>query len=337
VQRFARRWWAGDAGLLGAMLSVALTPLSWLWSAVTSLRNRSHDRRAGAAVDGVSVVSVGNLAVGGTGKTPVASWVARSIAEAGGRPALVLRGYGRDEALLHGSWTPGVPVIVDADRVSGVRRARAGGVDVAVLDDGFQHRALARDLDIVLLAVEDRFPGRVLPCGPYREPARSLLRADAVLITRRLGTVGDARRLEETVLGLDGLAAGPVTASLRLAPGRVRALGGEGVPGGLEDPLVVTAVARPDVFLRDVESLCEGSPELFAFSDHHDYTAGDARRVRARAGARPIVVTEKDAVKLADFHDLVGDWWVVGQRLEWDWGEQEVKQLLAGLVPSEAA
>lgn len=334
LQRFARRWWAGEAGLPGAVLSVVLTPLSWLWAVVTAVANRRHDRHGGVTIDGVVVVSVGNLAVGGTGKTPLASWVAQRVWEAGGRPALLLSGYGRDEALLHRSWTPDVPLVVDADRVAGARRAGGSGAGVVILDDGFQHRSLARSLDLVLLAVEDPFPGRPLPCGPYREGVRALARAHAVILTRHQGTVDDARRLEAAVLGLQG---GVVTASVWMATEPVRTLVGGDASPGLENPLVVTAIARPQTFLREVALRCQGSAELLAFADHHEFTANDARRARARAGDRPIVMTEKDAVKLVEFSELLEDAFVVGQRLEWDWGEDDVKQLLASLVAAQAA
>jgi len=321
----------------GVVLSVLLAPLSWLWAAATSIRNRRYDARGGTTIDDVAVVSVGNLAVGGTGKTPLASWVAKRASEAGGRPALLLGGYARDETLLHGVWTPGLPVVVDPDRVAGARQARSLGADVVVLDDGFQHRALHRRLDIVLLAVEDRFPGSLLPCGPYREPAGALARANVVVMTRRGGTIGDARRLEARVLSVRGISDKVVTASVWLAPDRMRALAGRGASSRLANPLVVTAIARPEAFLREVESVCEGSAELLAFADHHDYTADDACRARARARDRPIVVTEKDAVKFIEFSEQLGDAWVMEQRVEWDWGEEDVKRLLASLFASEAA
>ena len=108
-------------------------------------------------------------------------------------PALLLSGYGTDEVLLHRSWNPSVPVLADPDRVAGARRAVRDGASTVVVDDGFQHRRLARDLDIVLLSVEDPFPGGVLPVGPYREPAESLARAHAIVLTRRGASIEAAR------------------------------------------------------------------------------------------------------------------------------------------------
>ncbi len=355
LQRFCRRWWAGDAGWGGIVLSAALRPMSWIWSAGAWLRNRRYDRLGGTAVGGLVVVSVGNLAVGGTGKTPLASWIVRQLSASGRHPALLLRGYGRDEALLHALWTPDVPVFVGADRVACAREARDSGSDFVVLDDGFQHRALSRSLDIVLLAVEDPFPGPVLPCGPYREAASALGRADALILTRRSASVAEARRLEQVVHGLEGISGGLVKGSVRLVAADLRRLGVAHRPRGpasvsasnrladatppprLENPVVLTAIARPDTFLRDVESATVGSAELMAFGDHHDFTASDVRGVRARAGSRPIVMTEKDAVKLTDFRNILGEAWVLGQSLEWDWGEGDVLRMLGALVSVENA
>jgi tetraacyldisaccharide 4'-kinase len=329
LERFARRWWAGDSGLTGLILTALLTPVSWMWALVASLKNRRFDRIDGLAVAGVQVISVGNLAVGGTGKTPVASWVVQTLARQGARPAVLLRGYGTDEALLHARWTPDVPIVVDPDRVNGARRVRELGADTVVLDDGFQHRRLARSVDIVLLAVKDRFPGRMLPTGPYRESARALTRASAVILTRRSAPLDAARALESKVRTLVPGQTQLVVACAHLVSGLVRSLAGDGGPDTFESPLVLTAIARPDFFLEDVARRSRGAAELRAYGDHHDFTADDARDARKRAGQRPIVVTEKDAVKLAPFSSLLGETWVVEQDLEWDWGESDVLELLA--------
>lgn len=329
VERLARRWWAGELGVFGVVLSVVLTPLTWLWTAVAARRNRRFDRGRATAVDGLTVVSVGNLAVGGTGKTPVASWLAGRLRDGGARPALILRGYGRDEALLHRMWTPDVPVIVDRDRVAGARLARAEGADVAVLDDGFQHRSLDRHLDLVLIAAEDAFPGRVLPCGPYREPPNALARVDAVLVTRRSGTVEDARRVEAAIAAVHP---GLVKGAVYLAPDGLVSWDGEPVDAPASEVLAVTAIARPEAFRVAVEETLPGPVELMSYGDHHDYTRADAGRIRRLAGARVIVTTEKDAVKLIEHRDVLGSVHVLRQRLLWDWGEDAIAGLLEAVV-----
>lgn len=335
MQRLGRRLWAGDLGVWGGPLSVLLGPLSGLWRLVTGFRNRRFDRRGGYAVEGLAVVSVGNLAVGATGKTPVTSWVATRLAELGARPAIVLRGYGRDEALLHRRWTPEIPVLVGQDRVVTAVKARQADVDVVVLDDGFQHRRLERALDLVLLAVEDPLHGRVLPRGPYREPFSSLRRATMVVLTRRTASLEEARRFAAALGRVQTVPEGIVAACVRLAPDGLHSLAGDrtaAVAGRLRAPVVLTAVGRPDGFRREVEAMTGGGVELLDYPDHHEFTVEEARAARERAGIRPIVVTEKDAVKLRAFESVLGEVWVVGQRLVWDWGEDAVRALVAGVA-----
>src|SRR5205814_8574633 len=114
-------------------------------------------------------LSVGNVTVGGTGKTPVAAWIATELIERGARPAIVLRGYGDDEPLVHARLNPTVPVIVAADRVQGIARARDAGATIAVLDDAFQHRQVSREADVVLECAERWSPApRLLAAGPLR-------------------------------------------------------------------------------------------------------------------------------------------------------------------------
>lgn len=336
--------WRGEAGTLGRVVSVGLRPVGWLWRAVTWARNQWYDRAVPAGVTGLRVVSVGNLAVGGTGKTPIASWVAETLRVTGMRPAILHGGYGRDEALLHARWTPDVPVIVERHRRTGGQRALVAGCGAAILDDGFQHRRLPRDVDLVVLAAEDRFPGPLLPSGPYREPATSLTRADGVIISRRTASAPEASALAERVRAL--VPGVEVIASVQLrttgltrlaAPADVRVPEqADGSPVTIEagGVLVVTAVARPDTVLETVAPLVDGEVELLAFADHHDYTEDDVREARRRAGDRLIVVTEKDAVKLERYAELLAPCSVTDQSLSWDWGEAEVRRLVVGAVSS---
>ena len=121
------RAWFGD-GPVSRVAGVALAPLGWSFAAVVAARNALYDRGLFAADDAhLPALSVGNLSVGGTGKTPVAAWAAARLAERGAHPAVVMRGYGNDEPLVHARLNPGVPVIADADRVRGMAAARAAG------------------------------------------------------------------------------------------------------------------------------------------------------------------------------------------------------------------
>jgi tetraacyldisaccharide 4'-kinase len=324
---------------VGAFLKLVLLPLSGVWRGVTAVRNARWNRVGGSTVDALTVVSVGNLAVGGTGKTPMTSWVVKVLLASGHRPAILLSGYGKDEELLHRAWTPEAHVISDPDRTGGAKAAAAHGCDVAVLDDGFQHRGLGRQLDLVLLSVEDAFPGPVLPRGPYREPFTALCRADGIILTRRGGSPPQARALAEQVSRRVAGSRASVLASVHLTTESLTSLTGGGeqsrAESGLEGPLAVTAIARPDAFLRDVASLATGRVDLLAYVDHHEFSRQDALDMRRRAGDRSIVITEKDAVKLIEFTDVLGEVWVLREQIVWDWGEAEVRGLLDEVVPSQ--
>lgn len=331
LELFARRWWAGEYGAAGRLLGWITVPLSWLWAIGFALRDRRLERRGATRVEGVRVVSVGNLAVGGTGKTPLASWVVRAVSAPAGEAALVLNGYGEDEERLHGTWTPGIPVYADRDRVLATRRAAAEGGRVVVLDDGFQHRRLARNVDVVLIAVEDPLPVRLLPRGPYREGLDALERADAVVCTRRgRSTRADAERLLERLRSAGVDFEDQVIASVHLAPGALQPLHarpGASPPSGAVH--VVTGIARPDDFIDDVEGITEGVAGVTLFRDHHPFSRADAVRIRARAGTFPLVMTEKDAVKLRSYARELDDAWVLTQQLRWDWGEEALRGLVA--------
>lgn len=340
AQTWIRSMWEGEAGAAGAAARTLLLPAEGLFRLGVLLRERRYRsgspriRRAA-----IPVVSVGNLSVGGTGKTPVASWVLRRLQEAGASPALVARGYGRDELLLHQRWTPGIPVVADADRWAGVAAAAARGADVAVLDDGFQHRRLARELDLVLVSAEEGLPGALLPRGPFREPASALARAHAVIVTRKEASVARARELARDI----GVAApGIPVARLRIRAAAVRPLlpgRGEAGPGTTGEGgtlplvagpvLVATAVARPASVAAAAEALGMAVAETVAYPDHHEFTPVEVAALVERAAGRPVVVTEKDAVKLASVPEAHGgDFRVLEQELEWEEG----RDALEGLV-----
>ena len=343
VEGLARRWWAGELGRGALLLDVPAAPLSWAWAAAARRRSERLGR-AGTRVEDLRVVSVGNLAVGGTGKTPVAAWIVARLLEARVPTALVAGAAGRDEALLHERWNPQAPVVVGRNRCAAAAAARARGARAVVLDDAFQHFGIARDLDVVVLAAEDAFPGRVLPRGPYREGPEALRRAGVLVVTRRTASEEEARRLA-------GLAARfapeAVTAGGWLAPRGLRALPtwadrGETAPeGGPQQAptgpaLAVCAVGRPGAFAEALRPYAGAPVELLAFPDHHPYDLKDVARIRRRAAGRPVLVTEKDAVKLAPHAGELGEAWVLTEEVRWAWGETELRERLAALA-AEAA
>jgi tetraacyldisaccharide 4'-kinase len=299
------RWWMGEAGLPGAALSTALWPVEQGFRTAVRVRNSLYDRGVlRASRVPVPVISVGNLTVGGSGKTPVAAWLAARLLDRGRTPAIVLRGYGEDEVLLHRELNPGVRVLVTARRRDGALAAAEQGCDVVVLDDAFQHRGLARDLDLVLVPVEGwSVAPRLLPRGPGREPVEALRRAGAVLVTRRAATPE---------------ASAAVVGALRTRFPDLPVLSVAILPGGLsrlcwageeESPclrgrevLAVAGLADPRPFAENLDAL-GARVELAAYADHHPFHGGDARTLKERARGRAIVLTRKDAVKLRPILD----------------------------------
>lgn len=181
------------SGPLPGYLAPLAAPAAWMYERIVEMRNRRCDQGTGVKRLNVPVLSVGNITTGGTGKTPMVMWIANVLRENDVHPAIAMRGYGAtgehpsDEAIEYAERLPDVPLIVNPDRVSACRAhlAEHPETDCIILDDGFQHRRLFRDLDLVLIdATRDLARERMIPAGHLREPLRNLARADAVVITR---------------------------------------------------------------------------------------------------------------------------------------------------------
>ncbi len=326
VRRWVARWWRGEGGAFGAVLSVVTLPLEWKFRLASGARTQAY--RAGllsAAAAPVPVVSVGNLTVGGTGKTPLAGWITRTLLQEGWRPAVVRRPYGDDETLLHRRWSPGAVVVADSNRLRGILDAVSQGADVAVLDDGFQHLRVRRDLDVVVVSCEQGLRGRCLPRGPYRERSDALGRADLVIVSRRTATEGSAQMLADSVR--EQFPDLPV-ARVRFRTGRWTDLAGVPAAPPHGEVLAVSSVAEPDAFLAMASDSIRGGVESMAFPDHHPYDLSDIERIQRRAGGRVIVTTEKDAVKLADLEGHDPGVRVLPIELLWEAGESLVRECI---------
>jgi tetraacyldisaccharide 4'-kinase len=325
-----RIWLGEDAGARAAR--GAMAPLALLYRGAVAARGALYDTGALRARDAaLPTVSVGNLSVGGTGKTPVAAWVARELAARGARPAIVLRGYGGDEPLVHERLNPGVPVVAGADRVEGIALAAAGGADVAVLDDAFQHRRVRRDADIVLLSA-DAWTGsaRLLPAGPWREPLRALRRATLVLVTRKAAPDARVAAVEEAARRA---APGVPVAVARLELGALRRAdeGEEMALAGIagRDVLAIAAVGNPRAFAAQLAA-AGARVRARAFPDHHPFTAGEGAALAAALRPSEIAVcTLKDAVKLAPLWPASAPpLWYVSQHLALERGRDDVAAVL---------
>jgi len=308
------RYWhavvSGGRNCLGArLLRPVLRACSWPYGWAAAGRRRLYRwgwKRSFAAE--VPVISVGNVTVGGTGKTPLVAWVVGQLAEAGRTPAILTRGYkavggASDEAEMLTRAT-GAAVIVNADRVAGAAEAVAGGADVLVMDDGFQHVRLRREMDIVTLDATCPFGyGRVLPRGTLREPLRALRVADAIVITRCDQVAPEA--LEAIRRRVAALAGGAMVAESVMQPTRVCAFDGpaeavESLAGRMG--WAFCGLANPEGFYRTLTDTGLRLAGRTSFNDHHAYTAEDVAAVRGHArsaGASLLVTTAKDAVKLA--------------------------------------
>lgn len=300
---------------MGGVLSPLARAASVLYAAEVGRRNRRSDRGIGVTRFDRPVISVGNLSVGGTGKTPIVRWLVGELVAAGHVPAIAMRGYASrdglsDEAEEYRRAMPDVRVVAQPDRTAGLRALFAttdgGRVDCVVLDDGFQHRTLARDLDIVLIdATRRTLDDRVLPAGWLREPVTSLARADAVVLTRADRITAHALdQLAARVRDLAGtdlvVAAQHAWAGLRVAQGQadtdqpVTWLAGQRV-------VVCCAIGHPAAFVRAVRDAGAEVAAEHVLADHHPYDDRTVRQLVNSAGssrADAIVVTEKDWVKL---------------------------------------
>jgi tetraacyldisaccharide 4'-kinase len=313
-----RVWWGTDA--LARAARVALLPLEAAYASAVAVRGVMYD--AGllrTQATALPTVSIGNLSVGGTGKTPIAAWVAKEFEGRGAQPAIVLRGYGADEPLVHSVLNPSVPVVVDADRVQGVARAAVLGADVAVLDDAFQHRRAGRAADVVLVSAERwSHSRRLLPAGPWREPLGALRRATLVIVTRKSSPAADAAAVATSLSAATG---GGALAVVHLAVDALHDALRPGQPlpiATLRDAPVfaVAAIGDPTSFLRQLREV-GATVRPAIFPDHYRFTAADALRLATAAGdGERIVCTLKDAVKLApQWPREAPPFWYVSQRV----------------------
>lgn len=328
--------WHGE-GLVAPAARACLWPVERLFAVLSARSGARKARTAGHTA--VPTVAVGNLSVGGTGKTPVAAWFAAQLRSRGLSPAVLLRGYGDDEPLVHGRLNPGVPVLVDPVRRRSGKRALAQGATALVLDDAFQHRQMPRDLDVVLVSA-DAWNGRVrlLPAGPFREPLEGLRRAHLAVVTRKAVPAERARSVAAVIASVAGRV--PV-AVVHLAPhelvpwdgGRpepVATLGGQRV-------LAVSGIGAPGAFVAQLQAT-GAIVRAMPFADHHAFSSSDVRTILGRAAdAERVVCTLKDAVKLGPKWPPDGPrLWYLSQRVIWEAGREGVEALLDRLVPRRA-
>jgi tetraacyldisaccharide 4'-kinase len=303
-QRLERLWYGDSAG------AVLLGPLAWLYGAATAARRGAytygwrHARRVRAPV-----VIVGNLTVGGTGKTPLVIWLAEQLGAAHLKVGIVSRGYGRrgdaayevrgdsdwraagDEPVTLARRT-GCAVMVAADRVQAARALVAHGAQVIIADDGLQHLRLARDCQIVVIDGARGFGnGRLLPAGPLREPAARLALADIVVVNGAAEHASLAPALPAEALTMQLAAHDAVRLDGRAPPAALGTFRGRRAHA-------VAGIGNPRRFFAELRA--HGIEVIeHAFPDHHPFSAQELRF----GDELPVLMTEKDAVKCAPFAD----------------------------------
>lgn len=328
--------WLWTSGRPDARLArLALLPASGLWRGAMAVRGLAY-RRGWLQVHDLPLpsVAVGNLTVGGSGKTPIAIWIARHYVAGGLMPGVLLRGYGSDEVLVHQHAVPRAVVIADPDRSAGAERALANGAQVLVLDDAYQRLDVRRDLNILVMSAETtravRWP---LPAGPWRESWTALDRADAVIVTRKRATPEAAYALARD---LQGRVPGPVA----IAHLGLRSL--EGLVSGTRAPadalagkrvVAASGIADPDAFVAQVKRT-GAAVQVATWKDHHDYRDEDvAWLAHAARRADHVVITQKDAVKLRDrWPQSVPEPLVAVLDLEWEEGGERIAAALDAVV-----
>ena len=342
VQGWDRGFSAGAGGLLSAVAGSyrgLLASREWLYARGV-LASRALD---------CPVVSIGNLTVGGTGKTPAVELAVRTLRELGHRPGVLSRGYGRrsqgvqvvadaasirldaeeggDEPYLLARRLPGVPIVVGSNRFEAGTVARERfGITALVLDDGFQHRTLSKDLEIVMArAVNPWGNGRLLPGGPLREPLAGLTRAHVVVAT-------GARRAEDAAAvraSVERLAPGvPVLTAVHEPTECFEASAMRFVPLsalGKTRLVAFAGIGTPDGFSRTLRDTAVDVTAFEPFADHHWYTREDLARLDRRAadtGAEGVITTEKDWVRLRTLPPLKRPMYVLSVRLRLTSGEE---------------
>ena len=299
-------------GLVATLGRTGLSAIEIPYEALVRLRNYGYDhsiltvKKASAPV-----ISVGNLTLGGTGKTPLVAWLAHWFAQHNKKPAIISRGYKAktgqlsDEAAELKILLPTVPHYANKQRIIAAGEAVTKGSDVLLLDDGFQHRQISRDLNLITIDATDPFGcNRLFPRGLLREPLEGLNRADALILTRTDQVSTKTRNeIRERCFQFVGSQNKPWIetehrpSNLRLVDGTTQPL------KTLQDKriLSLSAIGNPAAFHRTLTTLGNEPVATLTFPDHHTYTTDDIHRISEETesvGAEIIVTTLKDLVKL---------------------------------------
>jgi len=301
-----------QTGMSATMLRAGLQVFEIPYGAVVSARNFLYDKRfLPIHRFPVPVISVGNLTLGGTGKSPMVAWLCRLFLEQNRHPGLISRGYGKgthegnDEFMEMSHRFPTVPHLQNKDRVKVIQKLlQTEQVDVIILDDAFQHRRVARNVDIVLLDATSPFGfGHIFPRGTLRESLKGLQRADIVLLTRsNLADEVKRQNIRQQVLAINPNVIWGETVHVPTSLVPLESFGNEPIESIRgQSVLAFCGIGNPAAFRNTLEQCGVRIATLLPFPDHYRYTADDVRKLVRTAkelGTNLILCTMKDLVKL---------------------------------------
>lgn len=334
-----------DRSLTASAVRAILLPAEFVYASVMRLRNLAYDRNylKRQFLD-VPVISVGNMTLGGTGKTPLVAWLARFFRQQNVRVTIISRGYGaagdarNDEAKALESILPDVPHLQNPDRLAAAQVAiQELATQLIILDDAFQHRRLARDLDIVLVDALSPFGfGHVFPRGLLREPLSGIRRAQVVVLSR--ADLVDQKVRQEIWDKILSMAPQVDRAEVRHAPTLLVAatgthLGLEALRGARV--AAFCGIGNPQGFRRTLTQLGYDLVDFRLFPDHHAYTREDIHMLTewlARTNAQAAICTEKDLVKIG--LDRLGNipLWALRVQIEFISGQESLEKRLSSFV-----
>lgn len=340
---------SGQAQDLTARLARGgLRSLEPIYRTITRWRNLRYDRQT-QLVHAINcpVISLGNLTTGGTGKTPLVRWMADWLVQNDQTPAIISRGYGseagkpNDEYLELKLWLPETPHIQDPDRVAAAEKMlQEYKPTVILLDDGFQHRRLGRDLDLVLIDASKPFGyGHLLPRGLLREPISSLKRADAVIFTRVNQT--DDNALQSIRNQITPFVDPMQMAEVEFVAGPWINISGQTTDTPPAGPyLGFCGIGNPTGFKTALEQQNLPITELQIFADHHRYTGEEVRNLVKKAvsdGAKSLVCTVKDLVKIREFDFGTVPVWAVSVETQFRSGRDSLEKLIRNTITNKGA
>lgn len=318
-----RRSWSG-------LPNPSLRVLSAVYGMGADLRNVAWTVGVAATTRApIPIISVGGLTVGGSGKTPITAALARHLADSSLRVAVLTPGLA-DEAALHATWNPDVPVFSGRDRCRLARQAAHEGASVVVLDSGFHHRRLERDLDIVTISTDYSGNRFRLPAGPFRERMAEITRADALVVVRRQAPAASTRLL---VMELAQAFPGVPIIEARIAPVSLSPVNEAARDvNGPSPNLAVAGVMWPESVLAATKELGLDPEHWLVLPDHAVFDEPAITHIIDLAGSAGLVCTGKDAVKLIAALPLSVPIWQVMERVEWERGGTELLGAVADVA-----